>query len=122
MTRHGYCPFRVQTESYEAGCSLQYGTSTNCYSQGVRPLIFHEEQFFCPKMMIKIDLETYNMVETLIKPLLKMQDEDEISMNLRPVILGLSHPKINAETILGNDLVVMARKVAKSLEEIVFNM
>lgn len=115
-----YCPFRVQTHDHQAGCTLQFGKTITCYTQERRPLHKRKNCFVCPIMNIHIDFETFNHLETLLNPLMRIQDEYEIAINVWPTLKGIANLKNTATTLLGNDLVELAKQIEDELSEIIF--
>jgi len=71
-------------------------------------------------MNIHIDFEAFNHLETLLNPLMRIQDEYEIAINVWPTLKGIANPKNTATTLLGNDLVELAKQIEDELSEIIF--
>ena len=117
-----YCPFRVQTHDHQAGCTLQVGKAINCYTQERRPLLRKEKWFTCPKTGIHIDFKTFNQLETLLNPLMRIQDEFEIAINVWPTLKGIANPRNTAETLMGNDIIGLARQIEDELSEIILEL
>lgn len=117
-----YCPFRVQTHDHQAGCTLQLGKTIKCYTQERRPLLRKENFFVCPKTGIRINFKCFNQLETLLNPLMRIQDEYEIAINVWPTLQGIANPKNTAETLMGNDMVGLARQIENDLSEIILEL
>jgi hypothetical protein len=117
-----YCPFRVQTHDHQAGCTLQFGKNINCYTQERRPLLKKGNFFVCPKTGIQIDFKTFNQLETLLNPLMRIQDEYEIAINVWPTLKGIANPRNTAETLMGNDMVGLAKQIESELSEIILEL
>ena len=117
-----YCPFRVQTHDHQAGCTLQFGKTIKCYTQERRPLLRKENFFVCPKTGIHIDFKTFKQLEALLNPLMRIQDEYEIAINVWPTLKGIANPKNTAKTLMGNDLIGLARQIEDDLSEIILEL
>ncbi|MFW9903021.1 MAG: hypothetical protein ACFFFH_01695 [Candidatus Thorarchaeota archaeon] len=121
-TLNSYCPFRVQTHNHQAGCTLQFGKMIECYTQEKRPLLRKNDSFICPKMSIKIAIKLFNQLETLLGPLMCIQDEYEIAINVWPTIKGIANPKNITHTLMGTDMVELAKQIDQTLAEIIFEL
>jgi hypothetical protein len=121
-TLNSYCPFRVQTDNHQAGCTLQFGKTIDCYTQERRPLLRKKDFFMCPKTGIKIAITLFKQLETLMSPLMRIQDEYEIAINVWPTIKGIANPKNITQTLMGADMVDLARKIDHTLAEIIFEL
>ncbi len=118
----GWCPFRIERYDFQAGCVLQLGKDALCYSQDIRPLIKHGDQFFCPLLRFKLSKKTYHEIELLLAPLLKVQDEHNTGVNVWPMLVGWANPKYEAITIQGKELQKLSTQVREELEEIIYNL
>ena len=114
-----FCPFRVQTNDHQAGCTLQLSTTIRCYTQELRPLLRDNDFFQCPQTGIKIDLKTSNQLEFLLTPLLRVQDEFEIAINIWPTVKGIASPLSRVESSVGADMVKIAKEIRNSITEII---
>ena len=119
MFEHGFCPFRVKVKAERAGCVLQMGAESLCYSEDSFPLINQVEYYFCPMIQIKIGLETYENIELLINSVLNIQDEQNTYFNLWSLISGMSNPKIKAETENGREIQHNCKKILYDLRDII---
>ena len=82
LKKNSYCPFRVQTPDHQAGCTLQLGLDAKCYTQEKRPLRWKNNFYICLIINIRITIEIFNQLEILLDPLMRMQDEYEIAINV----------------------------------------
>ncbi len=115
---NSYCPFRVQTPDHQAGCTLILGLNARCYTQEERPLMRKYNYFFCPILNIRLSIELYNQLELFLEPILRIQDEFEIAINIWPTLKGLAST-LNAESRVGVNLVKSAKIIQNALDEIV---
>ena len=122
LKTNSFCPFRVQTPDHQAGCTLQFGLDTKCYTQESQPLIRRDDFFICPKIGIHISFKTFYQLEALLNPLMRMQDEYEIAINVWPTLKGIANPRNAAETLLGNDIVELAKHIQDELSEIILEL
>ncbi len=118
----GWCPFRIERHDFQAGCILQLGKDTLCYSQDVRPLIRQGNHYFCPLLNFTLSSKTYHEIELLLAPLLKVQDEHNTGINVWPMLYGWSNPKYEAVTIQGKELQKLSVLVREELEKIIYNL
>ncbi len=116
---NGFCPFRVQTPDHQAGCTLLFGLNARCYTQEKRPLIRRNNDFICPIMSIHLSLNVYDQLEHFLEPILRIQDEFEIAINIWPTLKGLASSFYNAESHHGVNLVELAKIIQDALDEIV---
>ncbi len=122
FTQIGFCPFRIQKLEFRAGCVLKLGKEVLCYTQDLHPLLVNNGRFFCPELQFKLSTETYKEIETFVKSILTIQDEENTATNLWTIITGMSDPKNKATTIPGKKLVKISKKVREELDEIVLNL
>jgi hypothetical protein len=118
----GYCPFRVQKANFQAGCALQLGRGVLCYSQDHKPLFAQDKGYFCPKLKFMLSLETYAEIEQITNMILAIQDADNTSYNLWPMLTGVANPKNQAKTGGGKVLQQLSEKVRRELEDIAFDL
>lgn len=118
----GFCPFRIETSGFLAGCILQIGKETPCYSQDAKPLRNQGDCFFCPLLKFNLSKATYDEFGKLVSPLLAIQDEASTGINLWPMISGMADPTHQAITGKGIELQRLSAHVKEELEEIVFNL
>ncbi|UCE13482.1 MAG: hypothetical protein JSV04_15035 [Candidatus Heimdallarchaeota archaeon] len=112
----------METSNYQAGCVLQLGKESLCYSQDARPLMKKDGYFFCPLMNFTLSEETYQEINRVITPILAIQDEESTGINIWPLLTGMSATKHIATTIKGKEMVSLSKKVLYELEEIVFGL
>lgn len=117
-----YCPFRIQTHDHQAGCTLRFGKTNRCYTQENRPLWLKDGFYVCPIEGIKIDLLTFSQLESIINPLTKIQDEFELAINVWPTLKGIADPRNEAKTIMGNDLVELARQIETEMSRVILEL
>lgn len=122
VLHRGFCPFRLETSDYQAGCVLQLGKESLCYSQDARPLMSRHNHFFCPLMNFTLSKKTYKEVKRLITPILAIQDEESTGINIWPLLTGMSATKHNATTFEGKEMISLSKRVLFELEEIVFEL
>ena len=119
LKSQSFCPFRVQTPDHQAGCTLQLGLNATCYTQERRPLIKKNNYFICPILGIHLDLELFNKLETFLEPILKIQDEFEIAINVWPTHKGIANSLTTAESLSGINIVKLAKSIQEALSEII---
>ncbi len=115
----GFCPFRIQKRNFESGCVLQLGKDALCYSQDLKPLQQTHDGMHCPLLEFSVSMEIYECIEQLITPIMFIQDEQEIAMNLWPILTGMAKPKINATSEEGRELQERSQKLRGELEKII---
>lgn len=120
----GYCPFRVEIKNFKAGCVLQMGNESTCYTQDVKPLFqsADTENYFCPMYQFEISKAIYSGIESIIEPLLTIQDDENTGINVWPMVKGLSQMKNRATTPKGKEIEKISRKVKDELDKIVVNL
>jgi hypothetical protein len=116
---NSYCPFRIQTPDHQAGCTLRFGLNSRCYTQEKRPLIRKNNYFVCPILDIHISIELFNQLELFLKPILRIQDEFEISINVWPTLKGVANSLGTAESLGGLTAVKSAKFLQEMLDEII---
>ena len=116
---NSFCPFRVQTPDHQAGCTLILGLNARCYTQERRPLIRKHNFFICPILGIHLGLKLYDQLEIFLNPILRIQDEFEISINIWPTLKGIANSQGTVESHSGMNLVGMAQMIQESLNEII---
>ncbi len=114
-----FCPFRVQTPDHQAGCTLLIGLNARCYTQERRPLIRKFNFFICPILGIHLGLELCNQLTLFLKPILQIQDEFEIAINVWPTLKGIANSQGTAESLSGANLVELAISIQEALNEII---
>jgi hypothetical protein len=119
LKSQSFCPFRVQTPDHRAGCTLQLGLNATCYTQEKRPLIKKNNCFICPILGIHLNLELFNRLETFLEPILKIQDEFEIAINVWPTLKGIANSLPTAESHSGINIVNLAKYIQDALNEII---
>jgi hypothetical protein len=120
----GYCPFRVEVSNFKAGCVLQMGNESTCYTQDVKPLIQRAEtdNYFCPLIKFELPIDIYNAISRLIEPLLTIQDHENTGINVWPMVKGISTMKNKATTPEGKEIERISQKVKDALEKIVLDL
>ena len=120
----GWCPFRVETSNFKAGCVLRMGNESTCYTQDSKPLIqrVDTDDYFCPLIKFELSKDIYIAITRLIKPLLTIQDDENTGINVLPLIKGISQMKHKATTPEGKEIEIISRKVKDELEKIVFDL
>ncbi len=117
-----YCPFRVQTPDHQAGCTFQLGVAIKCYSQENRPLLRKNKGFYCPQMGLRITFKTFQQLNSLLCPLMQIQDEFEIAINVWPTMKGLANPIRPVDTLMGNDMVRLAKQIYTDATELILEL
>ncbi len=127
----GFSPFRVAKPNFQAGCVLQLGKDAFCYTRDQRPLMRREkaqEKYYytCP-LVTKLELsnETYKEIDKIVKSILIIQDEHELTINLWPIFCRSSKittPKKESVTAKGKEIQQLSQKVRDELQEIVLNL
>lgn len=118
----GFCPFRIEKSNFQAGCVLQLGKESLCYTQDARPLVSKGNQFFCPKLIFNLSKEIYNEIEKLITPILAIQDEENTGINIWPLVTGVANPKYQAITNKGKKMQKISLHLKDELQEIVLEL
>lgn len=122
IDKQGFCPFRVEKRNFQAGCVLQMGLETLCYSQDIYPLIGRDSEYYCPLLKISISSKTYEEIERIIHPILMIQDAENTSINLWPLLTGVATPQNLAKTKKGKELQKLSGRVKEELQEIIFEL
>lgn len=126
----GFCPFRVEKRNYQAGCVLIIGKDSLCYSQDNRPLFQIKEKdsgekfYHCPLLKFHISEKTYHEIEQVLAPILAVQDEANIGINLWPIFSDqskITNPKASLKTKKGRQMNKLSNQVREELQEIVLN-
>ncbi|MFX0173048.1 MAG: hypothetical protein ACFE9L_14140 [Candidatus Hodarchaeota archaeon] len=118
----------MKTVDFQPGCVLQMGKEALCFSSDPRPLLYNkkennEDHYFCPLLSkVIISIETYKEIENLVESVLLIQDNEEICMNLWPMVSGIARMKDKASTVKGKEIQSLSQKVRDELEEIVLNI
>ncbi|MHA2247675.1 MAG: hypothetical protein ACXADY_22190 [Candidatus Hodarchaeales archaeon] len=127
----GFCPFRVAKPNFQAGCVLQLGKDAFCYTRDQRPLMrreeTHEKYFYtCPLVTkMRLSSEIYEEIDKIVKSILIVQDEQELTINLWPIFCRsskITNPKEDSETAKGKEIQLLSQKVRDELQEIVLNL
>ncbi len=122
LIERGFCPFRIEKGSFQAGCVLQLGKETLCYTQDARPLINQENQYFCPRLNFNLSRETYEEIDVLVTPVLAIQDEENTGINIWPLVTGVANPKYEAITNKGKQMQKISSHLKDELQEIVLEL
>jgi hypothetical protein len=121
--KRGYCPFRIATSDYQAGCVLKMGGEKLCYSKDIDPLLYHNDYYSCPLFpKVKLSLETYDEIKKIVDSILLIQDKEETCLNLWPMLSGISKMKNDAATTKGREMKKISKKVKNELQDIVLNL
>ncbi len=124
MYEHGYCPFRIEVADFQAGCKLRIGEQSLCYSQDAQPLIKNPDQnsYYCPLLKFSIPEGVYEEISSLVDYILTIQDKENTSINLWPLVSGISRTKFKSSTMRGLEMVKLSKKVRDHLEEIIYEL
>jgi hypothetical protein len=124
MAKHGYCPFRIEVADFQAGCKLRLGMQSLCFSQDAKPLIRNpgQDSYYCPLHNFSLSNETYKEIYSLVKSILVIQDEESTSINIWPMLAGISNTKVKSVTAGGLKMVQLSQKVRDRLDEIVYEL
>lgn len=132
LSDRGFCPFRVAKPNFQAGCVLQLGKDTFCYTRDQRPLMRHQTEdqqsifYTCPLVKkLKLSNETYKEIEKIVKSIMIVQDEQELTINLWPIFCRdskITSPKKESVTIKGKEIQQLSQKIRDELQEIVLNL
>ena len=117
---HSFCPFRIQTPDHQAGCTLLLGLNIRCYTQERRPLIRKHNFFMCPILGIHLGLELFNQLEIFLQPILRIQDEFEIAINVWPTLKGIANSLSTAKSLTGINIVKSAKMIQEAVNKIIF--
>lgn len=122
FSQAGFCPFRVEVESFRAGCKLQI--KTLCYSQSMQPLLKMDDQpgYHCPILNFTLSESTYAEIDSIVQPILTIQDEENTALNLWPLLSGVANPKHNSTTPEGKWMQKLSKKVRDELEQIIYDL
>ncbi len=128
----GFCPFRVAKPNFQAGCVLQLGKDTFCYTRDQRPLIRCESEqqqkyyYTCPLVKkLELSSEIYEEIDKIVSSFLIIQDEQELTINLWPIFCRdskITTPKKESITIKGKEIQQLSQNVRDKLQEIVLNL
>ncbi len=122
ILERGFCPFRIEKSNFQAGCVLQLGKETLCYTQDARPLISQEKQYFCPRLSFNLSREIYEEIDLLVAPMLAIQDEENTGINIWPLVTGVANPKYEAITNKGKQMQKISSHLKEELQEIVLEL
>ncbi len=123
FTQKGFCPFRILVSDFQAGCVVQMGKDALCYSQDARPLLEKNNQYLCPQLNISLSKEIYQDIESVLKPILEIQDEENTGISVWPMFSSKSfiwkHKSVSAE---GKQIEESIERLRNSLDSILFNV
>ncbi|MFX0015367.1 MAG: hypothetical protein ACFFB2_09705 [Promethearchaeota archaeon] len=132
IEKRGFCPFRVAKPGFQAGCVLQLGKDAFCYTRDQRPLIRHEIEktqdyyYTCPLVpQLVLSGDTYKEIDMIVKSILIIQDEQELTTNLWPIFCRdskITFPTKELVTEKGKEIQQLSQKVREELQEIVLNL
>ncbi len=132
LSDRGFCPFRVAKPNFQAGCVLQLGKDTFCYTRDQRPLMRRQTEdqqsifYTCPLVKkLKLSNETYEEIDKIVQSILIVQDEQELTINLWPIFCRdskITSPKKESVTTKGKEIQQLSQKVRDELQEIVLNL
>ena len=126
----GFCPSRIEKRNFQAGCVLIIGKDSLCYSQDIRPLFVMKEIqsgekiYHCPLLKFHITEKTYKEIEQILDPILAIQDEENIGINLWPIFSDqskITNPIITLKTKKGRQMMKLSNHVREELQQIVLN-
>ncbi len=123
FTQKGFCPFRILVSDFQAGCVVQMGKDVLCYSQDTRPLLEKNNQYLCPQLNINISNEIYQDIESVLKVILEIQDEENTGISIWPMFSKNSfiwkHKSITDE---GKQIEELIERLRNTLETILFDL
>lgn len=123
FTQKGFCPFRILVSDFQAGCVVQMGKEALCYSQDARPLLKKNNQYFCPLLNINISKENYQDIDSIIKVILEIQDEENTGISVWPLFSTNSFIwKRNSITDKGKQMEELIERLRDTLETILFDL
>lgn len=130
--KRGFCPFRVAKPGFNVGCALQLGKDKFCYTRDQRPLMRREIEesqkyyYTCPLVTkLRLSRGTYEEIDTIVKSILIVQDEQETVINLWPIFRRnskITTPKKESITAKGKEIQQLSQKVREELQEIVLDL
>ena len=121
----GFCPFRILVSDFQAGCVVQMGKDALCFSQDARPLLLEKnnQQYLCPQLNISISKEIYKALESVLKPILEIQDEMNTGISVWPMFSKRSfiwkHKSITDE---GKQIEELIERLRNTLDTILFDL
>ncbi len=123
MKVRGFCPFRVEIPDHLPGCVLQKGTESQCYSTDERPLVHRDTSYYCPLLpQVLISVELFKDFEQLVDYIFTIQDRENTTINIWPMLTGIANSKNKAKTPKGIAMEKLSIKVREELNEIIFEM
>ncbi len=119
----GHCPFRVEILDHLPGCVLQKGKESMCYSTDERPLVFRDSSYYCPLLpKVLISEVLYREFEKLVNYIFTIQDRENTTINIWPMLTGIANSRNKAKTPKGIAMEKLSMKVREELNEIIFEM
>ena len=120
----GFCPFRVEVSSFQAGCVLLMGNESTCYTQDIKPLIQKKgsKDYFCPLQKFNLSQEIYLVIEQLVETILAIQDSENTGINIWPMVKGIGQMKHKATTPEGKKIEKMVKQIKFELDQIVMDL
>ncbi len=90
----------------------------------MKEMINGEKIYHCPLHKFHLTEKTYKEIEQVLDPILAIQDEENIGMNLWPIFSDqskITNPNINLKTKKGRQMMQLSNQVRKELQQIVLN-
>ena len=73
-------------------------------------------------MGLRITVKTFHHLNALLDPLMQIQDEYEIAINVWPTLKGLANPIRPVDTLMGNDMVRLAKQIYNDATELILEL
>ncbi|MFX1334974.1 MAG: hypothetical protein ACFFAM_11105 [Promethearchaeota archaeon] len=123
ITQRSFCPFRTLLNDFQAGCVVQMGKDTLCYSQDARPLLYQNDHCYCPFIDFSISSNNCQDLERILAPILEIQDEESTGFSVWPLLSKNSfiwkHKSVTNE---GKEMEKLIENLRNDLEEVIFNI
>ncbi len=90
----------------------------------MRPLLKKDDQpgYQCPVLHFTLSESTYAEIDSIVQPILTIQDEENTALNLWPLLSGVANPKHNSVTPEGKWMQQLSKKVRNELEKIIYDL
>jgi hypothetical protein len=99
------------------------GKESLCYSQDARPLLEKNNQYICPQLNINFSKEIYREIESVLKVILEIQDEENIGISVWPMLARNSffwkHKSITDE---GKQIEELIERLRNNLDTILYDL
>jgi hypothetical protein len=76
----------------------------------------------CPVLHFALSESTYEEIESIVKQILKIQDEENTALNLWPMLSGVANPRHKSITPEGKGMQQLSKKVRDELEQIIYDL